>query len=192
MGKVYESLGEMTLGRFIDLFLGDTDKAVKEGTCGGREKREAAERLCAAYLSIVGGRSALAQLSRRDAMLRAQMRLACLDACRKLASMGDWEGVCRVLGAMGYRFKPGDREGMMRKVESVSASEGYKLEKMRAQAPADGGAKMDRAYFTRERVAVMGHVKMYIDPEVFTAEEYAWMVRRMCDELEAAVKKARK
>lgn len=192
MGKVYKSLEDIPLARFIDVFLGDSGKAVKEGTVGKQEAKRAARKLCGEYVSIVGGKSALAQLGRRDGMLRVQMRLACLDACRRLALLDDWDGVRGVLRALGYEFRPGERERMRRKLDSVEASDRYKLERMRASAATDGGVKMDREYFTRERVAVMGHVKMYIDPEVFTASEYAWMVRRMCDELEAAMKKAKK
>ena len=38
----------------------------------------------------------------------------------------------------------------------------------------------------------MSHVRMYIDADTFSAEEYAWMVKRMCDELDAAMKRANK
>ena len=184
-------MNEITLSRFIDVYLGDVSKAVKEGKCGKAEQREAAARLCARYLSIVGGRSLLAQISRRDEMLRAQMRLSCLEACRRLSACGDWAGVRQVMGALGYTFAPGERERMMKKLDSVEASAKYRLDKLRAAEEQSGknAVKADRDYFTRERVAVMAHMKMHIDPDVFKAGEYAWMVRRMCDELEAATKR---
>ena len=188
MGAVYNDLNEITLSRFIEVYLGDVSKTVKEGECSEREQREAAARLCALYLSIVGGRSLLAQISRRDEMLRSQMRLSCLEACRRLSEAGDWAGVRGVMGALGYTFGEGERERMMRKLDSVEASAKYRLDKLRAAEEQAGknAVKADRDYFTRERVAVMAHMKMHIDPDVFKAGEYAWMVRRMCDELEAA------
>lgn len=184
-------MNDISLSRFIEVYLGDVSKAVKEGECSKREQREAASRLCARYLSIVGGRSLLAQISRKDEMLRTQMRLSCLEACRRLSASGDWDGVRSVMGALGYTFGEGERERMMRKVDSVEASAKYRLDKLRAAEEQQGknAVKADRDYFTRERVAVMAHMKMHIDPDVFTAGEYAWMVRRMCDELEAAAKR---
>ena len=190
MGTVYNDLDEITLSRFIDVYLGDVSKVVKEGECGKGEQREAAARLCAKYLSIVGGRSLLAQISRRDGMLRVQMRLSCLEACRRLAGAGDWEGAREVMGALGYRFGSVERERMMKKMDSVEASDRYRLDKLRAaeEQKEKNAVKADRDYFTRERVAVMAHMKMHIDPDVFKAGEYAWMVRRMCDELEKALR----
>lgn len=184
-------MNEIILSRFIDVYLGDTDKVVREGTCSKEEQEEAAARLCMQYVSIVGGRSVLAQISRRNEMLGLQMRLVCLGACRRLARLGRWDNVHGILLELGYRFDGKDCGGMLRKVDSVEASCKYRLERMRISDGAHkaGASKPGRDYFTRERVAVMAHMKMHIDPDVFTAAEYAWMVRRMCDELQQVMNK---
>ena len=184
-------MNDITLSRFIDIYLGDTAKTVREcasgkESCMEAKRKEAAARLCAQYLSIVGGRAVMAQISRRNEMLSLQMRMACLDACRRLAKAGGWDDVLEVMAALGYRFGAGEHERMMKKLDSLEATFRYRFDKLRSAAGREekGAKTVDRDYFTRERVAVMAHMKMHIDPDAFTAAEYAWMVRRMCDELE--------
>lgn len=192
MEEFYTDLNDITLSRFIDIYLGDTAKTVREGasgkeSCMEAKRKEAAARLCAQYLSIVGGRAVMAQISRRNEMLSLQMRMACLDACRRLAKAGGWDDVLEVMAALGYRFGAGEHERMIKKLDSLEAYSKYRMDKLRAAMEQAGkdAQPADRAYFTRERVAVMQHMKMHIDPGTFTAAEYAWMVRRMCDELES-------
>ena len=181
---LYTDLGKISLRRFIDIYCGDLEKTVERGKHSPEEMKEAAGRLCGAYLSIVGGKSALAEVHRRDEMLRSQMRLQVLQGCRAMMGYGDMEGVCRVMGVLGYAFKPEQEELVARRMESIRATEKFRLERMRNAMPKAPGGNTGREYFVRERVAVMSWAKMHIDPEVFTAEEYAWLVKRMCDELE--------
>ena len=51
---------------------------------------------------------------------------------------------------------------------------------------------MDREYFTKERVSLMSYVKMHIDESTFSAKEYAYMVRRMCDDIDAMIRSTSK
>lgn len=190
---LYKELDKIPLSRFIDVYLGNVNRVAEGGKYTRAEKEAAAEGLCNRYLSIVGGKSMLAQISRRNEVLKLQMRLSCLEACRRMMSCGAWDGVRDVLGTIGYRFRKEDRAQMKAKVDSVEASDRYRMDKLLNEEKAkEGKAVMDRTYFTKERVAVMGHVKMYIDADVFSAEEYAWMVRRMCEELDAAIRSTRK
>lgn len=184
-------MNEITLSMFIDIYLGDTAKTVREGAsgeapCGEAARQEVAARLCMQYLSIVGGKSIMAQVSRRNEMLSLQMRIVCLDACRRLAKAGCVDDAQGIMATLGYRFGTGEHERMMKKLDSLEATYRYRFDKLRAAAGQEGkdAKAIDRDYFTRERVAVMAHMKMHIDPDAFTAAEYAWMVRRMCDELE--------
>ena len=191
MEEFYTDLNDITLSRFIDIYLGDTAKTVREGasgeaSCGEAARQEAAARLCMEYLSIVGGKSLMAQISRRNEMLSLQMRMACLDACRRLAKAGCQDDARGIMATLGYRFGAGEHERMMKKLDSLEATFRYRFDKLRSAAGREekGAKTVDRDYFTRERVAVMAHMKRHIDPDAFTAAEYAWMVRRMCDELE--------
>lgn len=189
---IYTELDKIPLSRFIDVYLGNINRVADGGKHSKEEKKAAAEKLCSDYLSIVGGRSMLSQISRRNEVLKLQMRLACIGACRRLISAGDWEGACKVFATLGYRLRPDDRIGIKAKADSIEASDKYRLDKLVSEfRQADKRPAMDRTYFTKERVAVMSHVKMYIDSDTFSAAEYAYMVKRMCDELDAAIRASR-
>lgn len=187
--EFYRDLDEIKLGRFVEVFLGNVEMVVKPGSKkkhSHKEMEEAAERLCCKYLEITGGKTMQARLTRRNEMLKLEMRLAALDACKKLVVLGNWEGVSSVLGKMGYSIPAGDRESLKRKVESLMATCGYRLEKLCAtEAEIAKNAKgVTRDELTKERVAIMARMKMHIDPEVFSTKEYAFMVRRVCEEIE--------
>ena len=64
--------------------------------------------------------------------------------------------------------------------------------KLQETFPDIGKIKMDREYFTKERVSLMSHVKMHIDENTFSAKEYAYMVRRMCDDIDAMIRSTSK
>ena len=189
---IYNDLGKISLSRFIDIFLGDIDKVVQKGMYSAGEKVAAAERLCNEYFSIIGGRSAVAQISRRNEVLKIQIRLNCLSICERMVSSGDWGDAVDVLATLGYKFKEDEHEKIKSRITSVSASDRYRLAKLEDNTPDAGRAKMDREYFTRERVSLMSHIKMHIDENTFSAKEYAYMVRRMCDDIDAMIRSTSK
>lgn len=186
---MYKELDKIPLSRFIDVYLGDLDAVVSGGgNYSEAEKREAATSLCSRYVRIVGGRSALSQISRRNEVMKLDMRLCVLRSCRRLLAYGDEDSARDVLASLGYEPVK-DRTSLLRKLDSVESMDKYHLNKlMKSFEEKEPGRKMTREDFTKERVALMGHVRMYIDSDTFCAEEYAWMVRRMCDEIEAALK----
>lgn len=47
-------------------------------------------------------------------------------------------------------------------------------------------SKMDKNYFARERVMVMSHFGMQIRKNEISAKEYAFMVKRMCEDMKSA------
>lgn len=189
---IYNDLSKIALSRFIDIFLGDIDKVVQGGAHSIKEKVLAAEKLCNEYLSIIGGKSAVAQIIRRNEVLNIQIRLNCFSMCEKLISSGDWDVVVSIMGALGYRFKEDEHEKITNRIKSVSASDNYRLAKLQESAANSGKVKMDRDYFTKERVSLMSNVKMHIDENTFSAKEYAYMVRRMCDEIDALIRSTSK
>ena len=189
---LHTDLGKITLARFIEVYCGDLDKVVESGMYGQKEKEEAAFQLCNEYLSIVGGSSAIAQINRRDRMLRLQMRLQCLSCCKVMMAYGDMDSVCRTLKSLGYVFKPEQKAIIGKKIESLMAADKFRLERMRSIPVKIHDKDINRDYFVKERVAVMAWAKMYIDENVFTAKEYAYLVKRMCDELEYINRQNRK
>lgn len=175
-------LDDITLGRFIEVYLGDIDKAV-EGEHTKEEKQEAAERMCAEYMMIVGGKSVASMLVKRNSALKIEMRGTCLKVCEQLAKMGQVGDACEIMATMGYKVNPGD---VLRKIESIRASDAYQLDRMKREE--GDPVKPSREQFIKERVAVMAHLKMHIDEQVFKAKEYAYLVKQVSDEVEAMMK----
>lgn len=182
------TLEDIKLGRFIDVYLGDIDKAV-DGVYKERVKQEAAERMCQEYMMIVGGKSVASMLVKRNNVLKIEMRRTCLETCKMLASAGDIGAACEVMASMGYKVAK-NREAVLKKIESAMASDAYQLERMK-QGEGEH-EKPSREHFIKERVAVMGHLKMHIDEQVFTAKEYAYLVKQVSDEVDAMMRAVKK
>lgn len=189
---MYTELDKMPLSRFIDVFLGDMDKVVIRGRYSQEEKVKASEKLCNEYLSIIGGKSVISHINKRNEMLKIHMRMCCLERASQFMAMGEWEEIRNIMGALGYSFKSGEHDRIRARIESVMASDKYRLAKLQELSDNSMSAKMDREYFTRERVSVMSHVKMHIDENTFSAKEYAYLVRNMCEEIDAMIRSTKK
>lgn len=186
---VYNDLDKIPLCKFIEVFMGnisclDTDSGHEDS-----EIKETADRLINKYLSIVGGKVLQSEISKKNELLNLGIKMDCMDACDNLVKIGDWHSVCSILGLFGYKLFANQKDMVRKRIDSVRASAKYRMSKMEVSAKEDVGAKMDRDYFTRERVMVMKHYKMHIDPNIFTAGEYAYMVKGMCEEIERMSKK---
>lgn len=96
------------------------------------------------------------------------------------------------MSALGYKFREDEHDKIKNRISSVSASDNYRLAKLQETSPDIGKIKMDREYFTKERVSLMSHVKMHIDENTFSAKEYAYMVKRMCDDIDAMIRSTSK
>lgn len=189
---MYTELDKMPLSRFIDVFLGDMDKVVIKGRYSQEEKVKASEKLCNEYLSIIGGKSVVSHINKRNEVLKIHMRMCCLESASRFIVMGEWDEVRNIMAALGYSFKSGEHDRMRTRIESVMASDKYRLAKLQELSDNSMSAKMDREYFTRERVSVMSHVKMHIDENTFSAKEYAYLVRNMCEEIDAMIRSTKK
>lgn len=181
------TLDTIPLGRFIDVYLGDINKAV-EGEHSEEETKAAAERLSHEYMEIVGGKSVAVLLSKRNEALKIAMRGAVLGECKSLVIAGMIEDACRLMKCIGYTLKP-DKDALMKRIESVIASDGYKMAKMNDSKEVE---PLSRDSFIKERVAIMSHLKMHIDENVFRAKEYAYLVKQVNDEVEAMMKTVKK
>lgn len=183
---IYE-LDTIPLGRFIDVYLGDASKAV-EGEYSEAEQREAAERMCDAYMSIVGGKSLASLIVRRHQALKIQMRGSCLSLCKMFVEGGDLATACAIMLNLGYRVEA-DKQKLLRKIDVVLSSDAYQLSKFSDKKE---GEPLTRDHFIRERVAVMSHLKMYIDEAVFKAKEYAYLVKQVHDEIDSMMKSVKR
>lgn len=180
------TLDTISLSRFIDVFLGDINKAV-EGDYTENEKKDAAESMCHEYMSIVSGKSVASLLVKRNSILKIEMRRTCLEVCRILATAGYTADSCMVFKGLGYSVAD-NKDTILAKVESILASDSYQLDKLTAH----DAEPMTRDSFTKEKVAIMAHLKMYIDDNVFKAKEYAYLVKQVNDEIEAMMKTYKK
>lgn len=68
----------------------------------------------------------------------------------------------------------------------------YMLERINAREKPESAVKMDKNYFVRERVAVMAHYGMQIRKNEISAKEYAFMVKRMCEDIKSMNNRKRK
>lgn len=189
---IYTELEKIPLSRFIDVFLGDIDKVVVNGNHSREEKENASEKLCNEYLYIIGGKSVVSHINKRNEILKIHMRMCCLEMASRFIIMEEWDKAKDIMGALGYSFKSDEHDRMRSRIESVIASDKYRIAKLQKSLDNSGKIKMNREYFTREKVSVMSHVKMYIDEDVFSAKEYAYMVRNMCDEIDAMIRSIKK
>lgn len=189
---MYTELDKMPLSRFIDVFLGDMDKVVIRGSHSYEEKVKVSEKLCNEYLSIIGGKSVVSHINKRNEILKIHMRMRSLDIASKLIAMGEWDEAHNIMAALGYSFKSGEHDRMRTRIESVMASDKYRIAKLQELSDNSISAKIDREYFTRERVSVMSHVKMHIDENTFSAKEYAYLVKNMCEEIDAMIRSTKK
>lgn len=189
---IYTELDKISLSRFIDIFLGDIDKVIVKGQYSQKEKEEAYEKLCNEYFSIIGGKSVVSHINKRNEILKIHMRMCCFERCSLFMELGEWDVVRNIMDALGYRFKDNEHDKMRSRIESVSASDKYRLAKLQEHSDNSGRIKMDREYFIRERVAVMSHIKMHIDENTFSAKEYAYLVKNMCEEIDAMIRSTKK
>lgn len=186
---IYTDLNKIPLLRFIDVFCGDYRALVINGSHKKGELEPIAQRLIYEYLSIVGGRQVLAEIAKKNEELNLGMKIECMLACENLMKIGRYDEVCVVLGELGYRMREDEHEKMKTRVKSILGGSRLRLDMIKGQPAKVADKGFDKGSFVRERVMVMQHYKMHIDPAVFTAGEYANMVRGMCEEVERMSKR---
>lgn len=189
---IYTDLDRISLRRFIDVFCGDSD-AVCEGNYSEEEKKKAVSGLVNEYMSIVGKKGILAEVSKKNEIIGLMIKIGVMNACRYLAEEKEWETACSVLDDMGYKLATEDHDKILNRIEAILSNSRFRMDKIMAEKPDNKkSAVMDRDYFVRERVAVMQHFNMHVDPDAFSAKEYAYMVKRMCDEVDFRLKALKK
>lgn len=186
---IYTDLNKIPLLRFIDVFCGNYMALVINSIHKKEELEPIAQKLIYEYLSIVGGRQALAEVAKKNEELNLGMKIECMLACENLMKIGRYVEVITVLAELGYRMREDEHEKMKTRVKSILGGSRLRLDMIKGQPAKDHDKGFDKGSFVRERVMVMQHYKMHIDPSVFTAGEYAYMVKGMCEEIERMIKK---
>lgn len=97
----------------------------------------------------------------------------------------DWEAATRILSDFGFKYSPSNHDNIRKKATSILSMSKYLLERANAREKSENASKMDKNYFVRERVAVMSHYGMQIRKNEISAKEYAFMVKRMCEDVKS-------
>lgn len=188
----YHTLDTISMADFERLYFGDISVVSKNGTGSEDELKAAATEIIQKYIQIISGESAAAELSKRNTILKLEMRIVVLQAAKSLADARMYEDACKVMSALGYRLKPESKEAISRKIDGVLASDTYRLETAKKQAEKEDTNEIDHDYFVKERVQVMRWAKMRISPDEIKAIEYAYLIKAMCDEYKQQEKELNK
>lgn len=176
--KYSSDINEIPLSVFIEVYTNPKNTVeFEEG------KEESVKKLITDYIGIVSGRQVANEVGNKNKLVNLTITLDCMLACENLIRVGDYKGVCNVLASFGYGLKLSDEEKIKSRVLSIKAVTQYEIDKL-SKKEENQGETPDKNYFVKERVSVMKFYKMHIDPKVFTAGEYANLVKQMCDEIE--------
>lgn len=191
---IYKQLYEIPLSRFISMYCGDLKALVINGRHSKEELEQTASRLIAKYCKVTGGRSIEADISMRNDFINCDCKAHCLEVALQLANAGMYEGACDIMESFGYKLKFGTPEEILHSKNKIQGL--FSESKMRCdllseklKSKTDGGIKVDRDYFEREKAIVMSYFKPFDDNEV-KAETYAYWLNLISSQLK--VKKIKK
>lgn len=188
---IYDDLDKIPMSRFIEVFMGNLTK-VSDGELAEADAIAIAERLLAEYSEIVGGRSAIAEITKQNEMLNCELKIECMRVCEYLISEGKLEQVSKTLVRFGFKIPSRDKARIRQRVASILSTSQYRLEKLRDSRLEELKPAMSKDYFTRERIMLMEHFKMHIDIHKLSAKEYAYMVKKVCEETQAMLRSLKK
>lgn len=180
---IYNDLNKIPLQRFIDVFCGNIRALIMSGNHSDEELALVAQDMVYSYTSIVGGMQILAEIEKKNEVLNLSTKIECMSACENLMKIGMISDVCHILKKFGYSVKEDDPEKIQIKISGIIGSSRFRLDSINSHRQKTINNKVDKSSFVKERVILMQHYKMHIDPLVFTAGEYAYLVKCMCDEV---------
>lgn len=182
---LYTELDKIPLDTFIDVFLGDASKLIINGNHTEKELSDQYDKLVTEYIEIVGGGSILAEIYKKSNLINLQIKIECMKAAQIMIKNKKWKELSDMLSKFGYNLIPSEHDKIVKRVTSILSTSKYMLEKEENKERPDNLSKMDRNYFVRERVMVMSHFGMQIQKNIISAKEYAFMVKRMCEDIKS-------
>ena len=184
---LYTDLDKIPLDTFIDVFTGDKSKLIIKGRHSDEELSEQSEKLVTEYVEIIGGASFLSEMSKRNNII-----IECMKIVEVMIANNDWEYAAEALSRLGFPYPSSEHDKIRKKAASILSMSKYLLERTNAKEKSESAVKMDKNYFVRERVAVMAHYGMQIRKNEISAKEYAFMVKRMCEDIKSMNNRKRK
>lgn len=141
-----------------------------------------------AYCNIIGGRKMSAEILKQADLINLNSTFQCLTAIKNLLSMQRDDLVVPIMHQLGYDVNGKSVQDISAKVDNLlrmAELKRMRMEIARAEKEKKGKTEeLTAETFVRERVAMMSYYKMQFDLDRMTAAEYAYMLKRMCDELE--------
>lgn len=183
---LYNSLSEIKLSAFIEAITGNVRAVVKDSPSlhTDEECREAAGILMMQYVDACGGSGNAARLGTRKRGMNLFIKSKLIDICENLAKSGLYKDVVHIMMEMGYKLHHKDKDGISRRITQMKGRIAYDIDLMNQEQNNNKSGGMTKSDFTKERVAIMTHYKIYVDPDTYTAEEYACLVNQFNREYE--------
>ena len=181
---LYNDLDKIPLDIFIDVFTGDNSKLIIEGKHSNEELSEQAESLIIEYTEIIGGVSLLSEMSRKSSLIH--IKIEYMKVLEVMTANSDWDYAVKALSQLGFSYSSSEHDKIRKRISSILSMSQYMLERENAKEKPERASKMDKNYFARERVMVMSHFGMQIRKNEISAKEYAFMVKRMCEDMKSA------
>lgn len=183
---LYSNLSEIKLSAFIEAITSNVRAVVKDSPSlhSDEECKEAMGILMMQYIDACGGSGTAMRIDRRRRCMVLCMKSKLVEICENLAVCGMYSDAVPVLMKMGYKLHPEDKEGIVSKIRQLKGRVAYDIDLMTQETENNEGNGMTASDFTKERVAIMTHYKIYVDPNVYTAEEYACLVNQFNHEID--------
>lgn len=182
--KYRAELSEIPMSVFIRLYSGDRKGISFKGE---EDTERAVRRLVSEYNAIIGERNIRAEVQRGARRMNSLARLSAARIAVMFLECGDADAASVILSGIGCRAE--GSSALKAKAQAAIASESFALDR-EAKAASPERPPMSDSDFVKERVAMMRHYRMHIDADEYSAEEYAYLVKGFCDEIESMRRKA--
>lgn len=189
---LYTDLDKIPLEIFIEVCTGDISKLIIEGEHSEKELSEQSEKLITEYMEIIGGASFLSEMFQRNNIINLHIKIEYMKIVEVMIANNDWEYAAEALSRLGFPYPSSEHDKICKKAASILSMSKYMLERINSKEKPESASKMDKNYFVRERVAVMSHYGMQIRKNEISAKEYAFMVKRMCEDVKSMGKSLKK
>lgn len=185
--KIYRKCDEIPLCKFIDMYNGDLSALIIEGRPDEKELKDVSIQLIEEYNGIIGNKSLVYIVNNQSRMIDYNLKLIILEAAKNMINSRHFNDASIILNSLGVSFNEyvsdEDIQSINKKIDSIRGETMLRLELLKRGNEARSNIKSEGPNFTKERVIVSTHFKMYIDVNKITASEYGYMAKLMIDEL---------
>jgi len=180
--NLYTTCKVIPLTKFIDVYCGDLEALVIEGESDKEALEAASSKIVAEYVKIIGGEN-MFELTRQNDLINKQIKVTVLEAAKGLLSMRAYTEAVNALASVNMKAEVPDTveevkalngriDSELANLKRILLSEAKKAESKQEQ-------KVDRSHFMRELAMANAHFKFCIDPNQYTAESYAYLIKQM-------------